>query len=201
MTKLKSLTLLVWATLAGSLTVSCDSGLEDSPAPGILRVTLQSDVEDTSIIIVNDTLVVSQKDSFIVTIFQGRVYSDSNFALLFRDTTSFVTEDFKHNILALDDITGEYSLVVVYESFVPPIDYDRIQFGVTASLLKIGNFEVPVKLLDPTQPLIDVKHEFVVSENKVTEVNLRIVPFSSVTRFRDTFHFIPQIDVISVKYD
>lgn len=192
---------IVWTTLAASLVVSCDAGPEDSPAPGILRVTLQSDVEDTSIIIVNDTLVVSQKDSFNVTIFQGRVYSDTNFALLFRDTTSFVTEDFRHNILALDDVTGEYSLVVVYESFVPPMEYDRIQFGVTASVLKIGNFEVPVKLLDASQPLIDVEQPFVVSENKVTVVNLRIVPFGSVTRYRDTFHFIPQIDVISVDYE
>lgn len=201
MKKINPFAPFVLATLAGLafVTVGCDTGIEPSPTPGVLRVTLQSDPEDVSIIIVNDTLIVSQQDSFEVTIFQGRVYADSNFALLFKDTTSFRTIDFTYNLLGMDS-TGEYQQVVIYESYVPPIDYTSIQFGMTASQIKIGNFEVPVTLVVGASPLIDVNQDFVVFENKVTEVNVRIAPFESVTRFRDTFHFTPKVDVISVNY-
>lgn len=193
---------MVLAMLTGLafMTVGCETGFEATTVPGILRVTFQSDPEDISIIIVSDTLVVTQKDSFVVTIFQGRVYADSNFALLFKDTTSFRTEDFTYNILEVNPSTGEYRQVVIYESYVPPINYTSIQFGLTASRLKIGNFEVPVKLAAGASPVIDLDYDFTVFENKVTEVNVRIAPFESVTRFRDTFHLTPKINVIRVNY-
>lgn len=176
----------------------CNTGVEISPNPGILRVTLQSDPVDTLIVIKSDTFKVSKKDSFAVTIFQGRAYSGSNFAVLYKSKRSYKQEDVTYNIIRKED--GGYKKYIIFESYIPPFDYDRVQFGITASLLKLKNFEIPVQSPENANLFIDLYHNFQISENRVTEINVQISPFKSLRRYRDAYHFIPDLKIINVKY-
>lgn len=175
----------------------CDTGVESSPDPGIVRVTLQSDPADTSIVILADTFTVSPGDFFPIIIFQGKVSQQSNFALLFKDTESYRPEDVIYDVLKREN--GEYVRFVIYESFVPPGNYDRLQFGATASLLILGNFVIPVQLPPDADQLMDFYYDFEVFESRVTEINVEISPFESVRRFRDSFLFDPKMRIVSVR--
>jgi len=177
---------------------SCDTGVESSPDPGILRVTLQSNPVDTFIVIINDTFTVSPKDSFGVTVFQGKAYKDSHFAILYKTPKSYQQKDITYNIVKIEN--DEYKRFTIFESHVPPFDYDKIQFGITANILKLRNFEIPVQSPENANLFMDLYHNFQVSENRVTEINVQISPFESVHRFRDTYHFIPLLKIVDVKY-
>ncbi|GBE27930.1 hypothetical protein BMS3Bbin03_01863 [bacterium BMS3Bbin03] len=182
----------------GLIAFSCSTGVESSPDPGILRVTLQSDPADTFIVIINDTLTVSNSDSFGVTVFQGKVYHDRDFALLFKSTRSYRTEDLVYNIIKRENDT--YRKSIIYESYVPPGDYDRLEIGFTASLLKIGNFEIPVNLPKNSNLLLKLPYPFKVFEGSVTEINLQISPFKSVHRYRDSYLFTRVVQITGVHY-
>jgi len=191
---------LVWMeVVALSMCLSsCTTGIESSPQPGIVRVTLQSDQADTQIVILNQTLRVSSRDYFGVTITQGKVYSGEKYAFLFKDKDSYRQEDVTYNILERKD--GQYTKFTIFESYVPPVNYTKLQFGVTASLMKLGYFEIPVKLPDGTPLLKDLDISFQVYENRVTEVSVQLSPFKSVKRYRDSYQFTREMKVTEIIY-
>lgn len=179
--------------------ISCDTGIELSPDAGILRITLQSDPSDTSIVIVTNTFNVSQDDSLGIKIFQGKAYKDTVFSVLYTDIESYKQEEITYNIIRRDS-TG-YSRYIIFESFVPPFDYDRIQFGVTSNILKISNFDIiNVQSPENASLFIDLYQDFHVSENDTTEINIQIKPFKSITRYRDAYQFIPDVIITDVIY-
>jgi len=175
----------------------CDTGVEVSPAPGILRVTLQSEPTDTAIVVIDDTLTVSAGDSFGVTISQGKVYSGDNFAVLFIDINSDKIEAL-YNVLARE--IGEYKKYTIYESYVPPANYNMLQFVANAKSIKLKYFRVPVQLPEASNPLLDFKYDFQVLENKTTEINVQISPFKSVVRYRDSYYFTRDMRITGVQY-
>ncbi|MCK6620885.1 MAG: hypothetical protein HUU32_06420 [Calditrichaceae bacterium] len=183
------------------LLLACTSGIEDSPGAGIVRVILQSDPADTSIIILGDTVaVVEGSDYFTSTVFQGRVYRDSLFALLYTTLNSFRQTDDSYNLL--ERRNGQYLPIQLFETYVPPQQYNRLEFGLTGNFVRIGGptgYVIPV-LLPPGEPiLISLDIEFEVFENQVTEVVLQIKPLSSLVRYRDTYYFSRQIEILSVQ--
>lgn len=177
---------------------ACDAGVESSPRPGIVRVILQSDPADSSIVVLGDTFTVSAGDRFDVTIFQGKVFQQARFALLFEDTKSYRPEDITYDVLKREN--DEYKKYVIYESFVPPGNYDRLQFGASASMLVLGVFQIPVQLPPDADRLMDFYQDFRVSENRATEIDIEISPFQSVRRFRDSYLFDRKMRVVSVRY-
>jgi len=177
---------------------SCSTGIESSPKPGILRVTLQSAPADTQITILNRTFTVSEGDFFGVTIFQGKVYSGEQFAFLFKDKNSYRQEDVTYNIVERKE--GQYVLFTIFESYVPPGNYSKLQFGVTGSLVKLGYLEIPVKLPEGTTSMKDLPYEFRIDENQVTEINVLISPFKSVNRYRDSYQFTREMTITGVTY-
>lgn len=183
------------------IAIRCTTGVEPSPNPGILRITLQSNPSDTLIVIASDTVTVSEGDRFGVTVYQGKVYSDTNYAFLFADTSSYRLEDQDLNLVQTDSASGEYEQFVLYLSYVPPGDFNRIQFGLTPYYAQVGNLYIPVTLPPGASPLLDLYHDFSVFENRVTEVNIEISPFESVVRYRDSFHFTPVVEIVGVSYD
>ncbi|MDZ7338839.1 MAG: hypothetical protein ONB30_09890 [candidate division KSB1 bacterium] len=189
----------LWAV--GALLVlgatGCDTGVEVSPQPGILRVTLQSDPADTSIVIVKDTVRVAEGDSFGVTVYQGKVYNDSAFALLYTNPRAYQQQDVVYNIIKR--VGGQYHKFTIYESHVPPFSYDKITFGMTPRILRLGTFEIPVKAPTDISPFVELPVALHVEENGVTEVEVRIRPFRSVRRYRDSYLFIPDVEVVAVK--
>ncbi len=175
----------------------CDTGVEVSPRPGILRVTLQSDPADTSIVIVKDTVRVAEGDSFGVTIYQGKVHNDSAFALLYTNPRAYQQQDVVYNIIKRQG--GQYHKFTIFESHVPPFSYDKISFGMTPRILRLGTFEIPVKAPSDISPFVELPVAFAVEEEGITEVEVRIRPFRSVRRYRDSYLFIPDVEVVSVK--
>lgn len=183
--------------LVGGLFLSCSTGVEPSPDPGILRVVLQSDPADTTIVIVNNTYGVSVVDSFGVTIFQGKAYHDSIFSTLYRTPESTRQEDLNYNIAELEN--GGYKKITIFESYVPPEKYQRIQFGIQANILKLLGF-ILVEIESPpgASKFINLESEFQVQENRITEVTVQISPFKSIQRYRDSYQFFPQMKIIGV---
>ncbi|MFZ5518341.1 MAG: hypothetical protein ACOY90_17025 [Candidatus Zhuqueibacterota bacterium] len=185
--------------LIGILALSCDTGVVESPEPGILRITLQSEAADTTLIVISDTLSVTASDWFGVTITQGKVYNGDNFAILYKDTSSYQIQDITYNILEQEN--DQYRKFTIYESFVPPGDYDKLQIGVTASLLKLGYFSIPIELPRGASLLIDLNQNFTVfKERRITEVNVQISPFKSVVRYKDSYHFMRMLEIAGVNY-
>ncbi len=201
---------LVIAIVCGFLIsiISCDTEMEPSPDPGVLRVTLQSDPQDTSIVKVTDTLYVSQNDSLSLKIFQGKVYKDTVYAILYKDISSYKQEEITYNIIKRD--SAGYNRFVIFESYIPPLDYDRIRFGITSDLLEIctldtadSTYDISTTKVQPPEGadlFVDLYQDFYVSENDTTEINVQISPFKSISRYRDTYHFIPDICITNVIY-
>lgn len=188
--------------IAALITGGCSTGVEVSPQPGIVRVTLQSDPGDTSIAILTDMHRVTINDSLDLKTFQSKVYNGDKFAIFFRTTTSYRQEDAIHNVLKLDS-SGTYTTFTIYESYVPPGSYDRLQIGITASFMHLEGpptYDISVRLPPEAPPLIDLYQPFQVFESRVTEVNVQISPFKSVSRYRDLYYFNRIVRVTGIWY-
>ncbi len=178
--------------------LSCSTGVESSPDPGVVRIVLQSDPADTSIIIINDTLTVSKYDNFRTIIFQGKAYSDTNFAILYPTIQSYRQEDDTINVI--DRENDVYKPYTIFESYAPPGNYTSVVFGVTANLLHISVFDVPVELPPDAPKLVTLPVNFKVSQNTTTEIDVQLSPFKSVQRYRDSYYFNRQLKITAVKY-
>ncbi|MBU0711004.1 hypothetical protein KJ762_08730 [bacterium] len=187
---------------------NCDTGIELSPDAGILRITLQSDPSDTSIVKVTDTLYVSQNDSLSLKIFQGKVYKDTVYTILYKEISSYKQEEITYNIIKRDS-TG-YKRFTIFESFVPPLDYDRIRFGITSDLLEIctlntadSTYDISTTNVQPPEGanlFVDLYQDFYVSENDTTEIDIQIKSFKSISRYKDSYQFIPDVSITNVIY-
>ncbi len=195
--------------LVFGVTWQCSTGIEPSPEPSLLRITLQADPGDSTIIIADDTIYARPRDSMQITIFQGKTFMDgdgfvdSNYSVLFKDTLQSFTRDWDYNILKRNE-DGEYRRYTIFESFVPPGEYDSLQFGIRARFVLLsygydeGGLEVPMETPPGTDPIIEIEEQFTMEEAKVTEINLRLRPFGSVTRYQDVFWFTPELWVEDV---
>jgi hypothetical protein len=178
--------------------ISCQTGVESSPDPGTLRVILQSNPADTSIIIINDTLTISKYDNFRTIVFQGKAYSDTNFAILYPTIHSYRQEDDTLNIIYRENNT--YKPYKIFESYLPPGNYTSIAFGLTANLLHINLFDIPVELPPDSPKVVTLPVNFQISQSGVTEIDVQLSPFKSVTRYRDSYYFNRQLKITAVKY-
>jgi hypothetical protein len=175
----------------------CDPNIEDSPEPGILRVTLESDPTDTTIVIVTDTLTVSDGDVFFISIFQGRSYQDSTWGILYPSIESYQQQELFYNLINREN--NEYLRFKIFESHLPPMAYDRIQFGIDSRYLKLRNFD-EITVITPNNYYLTLPVNFEIRENGVTEVNVMVAPFKYIERYKDTYLFQPEMEVVSVNY-
>lgn len=184
---------------AATLTAACDTGVTESDEPGVLRVTLQADPSDNSITVSGQTYEVDESDLYSVTIFQGKVYQDTAYATLYSDLDAFEPADVEYDLLQYDnnDAPVEH---VIFESFVPPGEYDMLQFGVTATIVQVENLTIPVQLPPDVSPLLEFERNIEVFEHDTTVVQLTIKPFESVVRFRDSFRFTREIEVAGISH-
>lgn len=186
----------IFIALIGFLFFACNSGIEFSPDPGILRITLESEQADTTIIIVTDTLTVSDNDVFRISIYQGKVYRDSTFSVLYPTIESNSQEERAYNLITREN--HQYQKFTIFESYVPPFKYNKIQFGLDSDFLKLRNFD-KIQVVTPNNFFLNLDADFEVRENRVTEVNVRVSPFKNVVRYKDTYIFAPTMEVIGIK--
>ena len=186
----------------------CTSGVTDSPDHGTVRIMLTADPADTILIERSDTFSVSTRYEalFVLKVFQGRIYHDSDFAVLYPSIGSYRQEDEFVNIIALDSSTGKYKNYKVFESYVPPGNYNSLEFGVTPASgipLKIvansgKTFENPVVLAPDENLLHHFDLDFTINENKVTEIDVQISPFKSIQRYRDVYRLYRVMKITDV---
>jgi len=195
----------------------CQTGVEPSPDPGILRVTLKSNELDTTIIIQNDTSRFSRWDEFNLFVYGGKVYRGINYAYLYRDRSIDRIAADTINILKRERLNGNpitptdyddintknsrYVKYVIFESYVPPGNYDSLSFALTANQLSIFVPKVytnPVQLPPDENPQMQIPAHITVKEGRVTEVNLEILPFSSLYRYRDSYFFKRKVSIVSI---
>lgn len=181
----------------------CSTGIVPSPDPGILKVTLQADTADTLIVVTGDTLITIEGDSFNVKIYQGKAFiKDTTFAVLYQNSSEYYELEHNYNLLRREN--NIYSEYTIFESFLPPDNYSKIKFGIAASLMVLtrgyayGGIGIPMATPPNTSPFIEFPIDFTIEENRVTEVNLEIKPLQSVIRYKDIYHFMPNIEVTSV---
>ncbi len=183
-----------------SIWVSCRTGVEHSPDPGILRVLLHGDDADTTIVIIDEVYHVDTSDVFMVHIFEGKAYQGKKYADLYPTLDAYHNPGHSYNILARDSSAQRYVRYKIFETYVPPGTYTRLQIGVTANMLRIGDFDpIPVFLPPEDSLLVNLDFNFEVKENQVTEIDLALAPFKSVQRFKDTYLFKRTITVQHVQ--
>lgn len=200
------------------LFIGCETGVERSPDPAIFRVTLKANDLDTAIVILGDTSRFSRWDSFVLYVSQGRLYRGGYYAMLYADISNARISSKTVNILAREWLNGvpithtdtaeitprnsRYIKYTVFESYVPPGDYDRLHFGLTASEMLINypkRYLNPVQLPENVSPLLEIPLSVTLQEGKITEVELEIYPFRSLRRYRDTFLFERIIKVVRIR--
>ena len=174
-------------------------GVELSPEPGIVRVVLQADARDTSIVILGSDWVVAAGDSLDLMVYQGKVWDiDANFATLYKCHDSWRQEEYYYNVLSRVD--GEYESFVAFESFVPDGKYESISIGMRASLMLISPFRIPVELPPGVDAIMKLPIEFEVFEEELTEITVQISPFQSMKRYQDSYQFDRIVEVTGVTY-
>lgn len=190
--------------LFGMQIVGCSSGIEPSPEPSLLRVTIQADSTDNYITLAGDTMLAAPRDSMQISVFQGKAFNDTAFIVLFQDTLQYRQTEQHFNVLERD-VQGDYKKFTIFESFVPPYDFDRVQFGIDAQFMfltytyDIGGIGIPMERTPGEDLLVSYEAAMEMNPGELTEVNLKIKPFESASRYRDIFRFTPTIYVESVR--
>jgi hypothetical protein len=215
---LKANAVIAIAGLAASLIyLGCGTGVEPSPSPGIIRVTLKANELDTTIVIRSDTTRFSRWDSFILYISQGLLYRGKNYATLYRDISNARIVSDTVNIIGRQWLNGvpitssdtstittansRYIKHVIFETYVPPGAYNRLEMNLNGTEVDTyipKLYQNPIRLPDSTSPIIGFEQSYTVNEGRTTEINLEIDPFQSLTRYRDLYLFSRKMRIVSV---
>ncbi len=188
---------LCLSVLVLSLMISCNTGVNRSDDPGIVKIIIQSNPSDTSIVILENTYSVDTSSVFNFHIFEGRVYVDSFYSDLTPSLDDYIDEGRFYNVLEQED--NVYKKFTIYETYAPPDDYTKIQFGLTVKTVKIGEFITPVIIPADEDLLVDIEYNFSVRENRTTEILLQIDPLKSIVRYRDSFLLERKFEVVNVR--
>lgn len=181
----------IWAilTLPVLFMWGCSAGIEPSPRPGVLRVTLQAAPEDSVLEVQGQRYTARNRNDFEMNISQGRAINDSLYADLYPDLNAFRQLDLSYDILEFED--GNPVRYTIFETNLPPATYDQLEFNMDADSIRVNNqftfLNIGVDLAEgETQPLT-FETEYKISEKDTTIIHLQIKPFESITRFRDSY--------------
>jgi len=188
----------IFLIITGLFLSQCSTGVERSQNPGIVKVVLQSNPSDTSIVILGKTYSVDSSSVFDLQISQGKVYIDSFFSDLMPELDDFQDSGNNYNILEKEN--GVYKKIKLFETFAPPDNFTKLQFVVNASLLIIGEFRIPVELPEDANLLMDFEQTITVKEDMTTLILMQIEPLQSVVRYKDSFRFLRKLEIIDISY-
>ena len=180
-------------------TCSDVNNVGDPKLPGIVRVILQADPDDTEMVILGDTIVVSEGDSLGINVFQGKAwFIDDNYAILFPSVFHYYQDQFMLNVIKRE--SGSYFPYIVFESFVPEGRYKALSMGLDGIHLIIGVYSIPITLPSDDELIMTFEGNYNVEEYTVTEIIVRIKPFASMTRYRDTYVFDRVASIFTINY-
>ncbi|MBU1678736.1 MAG: hypothetical protein KJ799_16910 [Bacteroidetes bacterium] len=210
---------LILVFLSVYLLNGCNTGVEPSPDPGIIRITMKSAEVDTLLVILGDTVKFSRVDHYDVIFSQGRLYQGNNYADLFTDLSIDRINSDTINILQrawldgrlitptdsvfdVEAFQSRYVSSKVIEWYVPPGAYDKLQFnfkGIEVFVARPRQFRTPLQLAEGVTPIMNFNQTITVNAGHVTEVNLEILPFQSIRRYKDSYIFDRKVSVASVR--
>lgn len=201
-----------------TILAGCTTGVEPSPNPGILRVVLTVKQTDTMLVISSDTTRFSRWDEFWATIYGGRLYRGANYSDLYARPTTERIQSVEQNLLAREWLNGtpitiqdtatitaqnsRYRKGTVFEFYVPPGTYDRLDFALTAREVATYIPKIyinPIVLPPGAAAVISFPGNYTLEENRTTEVTVEIAPFESLRRYQDAFLFERKVTIVSVK--
>jgi hypothetical protein len=210
---------LAGVALLSVVAVDCTTGVDPSPDPGIVRVMIKGVESDTMIVIQSDTSEFSRWDLFNLYLSTGRVYARDVYSTIYNNLSNERKGADTVNILAREWLDGSpitprdtmritpqnsrWIKYLVFESYVPPGEYDRLYFSLTATEMEIfipKHYLNPVQLPPGVEPGMSFDVPFTVSEGGVTEISLEIYPYQSLSRYRDAFYFDRQVIVSNVQW-
>ncbi len=197
----------------------CTTGVEPSPEAGIIRVTLKSDDADTVLVILGDSTRFSRVDWFYVVVSEGRLFKGANYADLYRTPSLERISSDTVNLLQRQWLDGRlvtpsdplfeipayqtrYAKKTIFEWYVPPGSYDRLQFGLTGIEVFVAiprRFRNPLERPKGVSRILNFPSPITIESGKTTQIDMEIYPFRSIRRFRDSYLFDPQINIERVK--
>ncbi len=196
----------------------CTTGVEPSPRPGIVRVTLKSSESDVSLVILGDTTRFSRYDQFYARLYGGRVIRGDNYAPIYANTSIERIESDTVNLLAREWLDGtpinirdsvaitpqnsRYRKFTIFEWYLSPGTYDKLQFTLMADevLTYIPKLYVnPIQLPPGIPPQLFFPTPFSIEEDRVTQIDIEILPFQSLHRYQDSFLFDRKMQVVRVQ--
>lgn len=195
---MKKLALITVTIILSVFLLGCSTGVETSDPPGVLKVYLQPSEADTNLTIVNTNYTIDPKDEFMIQVSEGKAYQDSTFFILYRNLDTFTERDIVRDLLS--GVNNEnYERQLIYETYLPVGVYSKLEFFLSSSLFQLDGFEVPV--VTPTGQPIPIKkeEEFSIFENDTTSIYLEIEIVESVTRYRDTYVFDPDPNILKIE--
>ena len=193
----------IWAALVLPILFvwGCDFGVDPSPRPGVLRVTLQAAPEDSVLEVQGQRYAARDRNDFEMIVFQGRALNDSLYADLYPDLDAFRQEDQVYDILEFEG--GEPVQYTIFETHLPPATYDRLEFGLNADSISVNNettfLDIGVDLAEGEEQPMAFETEFTITENDTTIIHLQVRPFDSITRFRDSYRFSRDFEIVGIE--
>lgn len=267
---------IVALTTFSTFVIGCGTGIEYSPDPGALRVTMRADYSNSYLVERADSYSVftwyqNPATVFPIGVNNGAVYQGEKFAYLYTSTNVIQRTDDPYNLfsmefyvgdmfqilkglddgsISLDDIepaakrdyvaqtleidpdfgsgagavaprSAPYKTHTIFESFLPPGDYDSLQIGfyvpegkgvddqynsvdwnkVNITDVQGRQFTVPLEIPEDESPILYFPTSFRIEENAVTEISIVVSPTVALSRYRDSWVFdrIKAIEVVEVK--
>jgi hypothetical protein len=201
-----------------SVLAGCKTGVEPSPSPGILKVTIKANEQDTTIVIRSDTSRFSRWDEFNLYISQGRLHRGDNYAFLYADPGIERIGADTVNILARQWLNGvpvkpsdiseihaknsRYIQYTIFNSYVPPGSYDSLTFNLTAYEILVfvpKVYQNPIQLPPGARAQMAFPANITVEAGGVTQIDLEISPFGSLSRYRDTYLFDRKVKIVGIQ--
>lgn len=193
----------IWALLVLPVLIiwGCDAGIEPSPRPGVLRVTLQAAPEDSVLEVQGQRYTARDRNDFELSIFQGRAIKDTLYADLYSELDAFRQEDNEYDILEFEE--GSPVRYKIFETHLPPQTYNELQFGLDADSISVNNqytfLDIGVDLAQGEEQPYRLETDYTITENDTTVIHLQIRPFESITRFRDSYRLSRNVEIVEIE--
>jgi hypothetical protein len=142
-------------------------------------------------------MTVSDDDVFLISIWLGKVYQGNTYGVLYPSLESTGQPEIEYNLIERGN--HQYQRFTIFESHVPPFQYNLVEFIIDSRSLKLEGI-AEITVITPDSFYIRLPVNFEVRSNGLTEVNVQVSPFKYITRYRDTYLFQPEMEVVGVNY-
>ena len=171
-----------------------------SQGPGILQVIMKSDDADSILVIAGDSARVTEGsgDSLALSVSQGRAFRGADYATLYGSLQDYLQLIKTYNPIRKQ--SGTYQSLLLFQSYLPPANYDSLTFELNASYLQIGYYQIPLSPVQGAGDFVTFIQSFRIEEGRTTVVTLHVKPLSSLVRVGDSFQYSWIFDLVQITY-